>query len=377
MKKVLLVSFSNLYSDPRLLRQYEALKNNYEIYTCANKPFEDKQISFYPIYESLPFSAGRKLKRLFQFALRRFDALYWDDNKKRIVSHYQNYTFDLIIANDISSLPLALAIADGTGKVYFDAHEYHPREWEDNLKWNLLYKKFINYLCKTYIPKANLFSTVCESIAVEYEKYTGVRPIVITNASDYYDLKPADTSENKIRIIHHGAAIPSRKMELMIDMMKFLDARFTLDFMLTSLDAGYLESLKRRASGNPKINFPPPVKQNKICSVINQYDIGLFLLPAANFNYRFALPNKIYDFIQARLCIAVSPSPEMAQLVRRYDLGIIAENFSPMAMAQKINALTKEKIMEYKQQAHLHARSLSSEENIKKIRDMAVQLTTV
>ena len=49
----------------------------------------------------------------------------------------------------------------------------------------------------------------------------------------------------------------------------------------------------------------------------NDYDVGLYLLPPTNFNQRYALPNKFFEFIQGRLAIAIGPSPEMAKLVER------------------------------------------------------------
>jgi hypothetical protein len=106
MKKILIISFSNLHSDPRILRQYEALKNDYEISTCAYTPFMDTKIPFYQIYENLPFSGYRKLKRLFQFIAQKHDALYWDNNKKRVATNFRNQKFDVIIANDIHTLEI-------------------------------------------------------------------------------------------------------------------------------------------------------------------------------------------------------------------------------------------------------------------------------
>ena len=56
---------------------------------------------------------------------------------------------------------------------------------------------------------------------------------------------------------------------------------------------------------------------HEIVDTIAEYDIGLFILSPINFNYYHALPNKLFEFIQARLAIAVSPSPEMARIVHR------------------------------------------------------------
>jgi hypothetical protein len=49
----------------------------------------------------------------------------------------------------------------------------------------------------------------------------------------------------------------------------------------------------------------------------------------------------------------------MAKIVRKYDCGIIADNFDPKNMAEKLNALTKEKLQYYKDQSHKAAYELS------------------
>lgn len=369
-KGILILSYSDLKSDPRIRRQLIAFKDKFDITTSATSDTGDNNIAFEQIYELPSFSLPRKLKRFFQLIYRKYDLYYWDNGKIKLKEKLTKKNFALIIANDIQTLPLALAIAGDSGKVYFDAHEYHPLEWEDKIKWNLLYKKYTSYLCKKYIPKADAFSTVCESIADAYKNFTGVKPFVITNATNYQDFHPKETNERKIKIIHHGAAIPSRKIELMMDVVEYLDERFIVDFMLTELDKKYLARLKKRATGNPKINFLPPVKESEICSVLHNYDIGMYILQPSNFNNRYALPNKIFEFIQARLCLAISPNPEMVKLVTTYNLGILSENFTAIAMADAIKNLTVEKINYHKQQSHIHAKDLSAESNIQKLKEV-------
>jgi len=157
-KRVLIISYGPLAADPRIKRQVKALKDLFSITTLAYSAMNDDEIIFEQIYTLPPFSLSRKLKRFFQLITGKFDRFYWDDGKKKIAEKFIEQKFAVVIANDFQTLPLALAIAGKTGKVYFDAHEYHPQEWEDNLKWNLLYKKYVGYLCKTYIPKASAFS---------------------------------------------------------------------------------------------------------------------------------------------------------------------------------------------------------------------------
>ena len=106
-----------------------------------------------------------------------------------------------------------------------------------------------------------------------------------------------------------------------------------------------------------------PVKSNEVIDFIRQYDIGIFLLPPINFNYANTLPNKFFDFVQARLCIAIEPTPEIAALVNTYDLGVVADDFTAISLSKKINALTGLDIFRFKAQSDKVAMTLSAERN--------------
>jgi len=147
----------------------------------------------------------------------------------------------------------------------------------------------------------------------------------------------------------------------MIEVMRRLDDRFTLDFFLTDNDPDYLNELRTFAARDSRIRFLPPVPMAQICRTLNNYDIGIFLLPPVNFNYANALPNKFFEFIQARLAVAVGPSPEMAKIVNAHGLGVIAESFEPAALASALNALCDADLVRYKLAADIAADSLSDE----------------
>jgi hypothetical protein len=362
--KILILSYSPLHKDPRILRQIEALSGKYDLTAAGYSDPKNPAVRFYDITYSADHPFIHKLKKIFFFFFRFYSSFYWDEKKEKFLAIIKEEKFDLIIANEIYTLPLALKISSGTSKVFFDAHEYHPRELDDNLQWRIFHKPYIMDLCKKYIAKCDAMCTVGEIIAKEYTKNYEVNPFVITNASKYQDINPViNTNEDKIRMIHHGSAISTRRLELMIEMMNFTDQKFYLDFMLVPSEVEYYEKLKKLANKNPRIRFVEPVEFGKIVSVLHSYDIGIYILPPTNFNNENALPNKIFEFIQARLAIAVSPSPEMANMVRKYNLGVVSKAFTARAMADSVNQLTLEKIKNFKLNAHNYSFELSSERN--------------
>lgn len=217
--------------------------------------------------------------------------------------------------------------------------------------------------------------TVGLGLAKEYEKNFEVRPTVITNADNFIDLKPTEVRKDKIRLVHHGIANPSRKIEGMIEMVNLLDERFTLDLYLlaprfSSGSEQYLSSLKRKYKGNSKVRILPPVKSSEIVEAIHQYDIGVFLLPPSNFNYENALPNKLFNFIQARLGVAVGPTPEMAAIVKQFNIGVVSNDFSSSSLAIELNKLTHQQVSDFKTNACIAAKELNAEKNALLINDL-------
>ena len=372
-KKILIISASDLKNDPRVYRQIEFLKDNFNVTTLGLEDSEIENVRFYKLGFNKTFFSRLIILFVRIFRLYGFLENYWLKNKVIIKDNsILNGKFDLIIANEIETVPLAFKCFNKT-KIILDLHEYAPREFEDKLSWKILHQKYVVHQCKKYLKSCDALTTVCTGIADEYKKTFDVNSEVITNAAKYYDLKPSNVNAN-IKIIHHGAAISSRKIEMMIEVINHLDKRFTLDLMLTLVQKKYYDKLVNLVKGNERINIIPPVDMKDIVEKINKYDIGLFLLPPVNFNYEYALPNKFFEFIQARLAIAIGPSPEMNGIVKKYDLGIVSKNFEAVEMAETLNSLTSEKIYYYKMQADKSSHILSQEENKKKLREVVFNL---
>ena len=319
-----------------------------------------------------PKSVKEKFLNGITLKLGLFEKYYWN-NISVISAHAQlrGCEFDIILANDISSLPLAILLAKDTdAKVMIDCHEYTPREFEGHFIFSFFLEKYYDYLCKTYLPEADIKTTVCWHIADEYEKKYGGAWQVITNAPFYKDLQPSSINKDEIRMLHHGNLSTFRNIEKMIKLVDLLESRFHLDFMLVNNNPSYYEKLLNLAKNNPRINFRDPVPMAKVLSTINNYDIGLYLLPPIGFNNQMALPNKFFEFIQARLALAIWPSPEMGKISREYKCGVVSDDFSLESMAKALNALSNDDIMHYKMNSDKAARTLCAEKNGELLRQL-------
>ena len=102
----------------------------------------------------------------------------------------------------------------------------------------------------------------------------------------------------------------------------------------------------------------------QLIETLNGYDLGVHLLPPINFNFANALPNKLFDFVQARLGVVVGPSPEMARIVNEAGLGVVAPGYSASDLAQVLKGLTKSQVQEFKAASQAHARELSADSQL-------------
>jgi hypothetical protein len=218
-------------------------------------------------------------------------------------------------------------------------------------------------------------TTVCQGIADEYKRVYGINCNVIINAPEYVKLKSHKSRGEPIRMVHHGGINSSRKIENMIRLVgQKLDKRFQLDLMLVNTNPSLMSSLQACANKYSNVHIIDPVPMRDIAKTINKYDIGLYMLPPTSFNSRLALPNKLFEFIQGRLALAIWPSKEMKRVVDDYSLGLVAEKFTVDAMAEKLNDLTLKDLNRFKQNSNHAAALFNAENNAEQLKSILLKI---
>jgi hypothetical protein len=357
---LLILSFSRVVDDARVLKQVTLFARDYDVTTCCYGPAPEGTTGHVRIPDELVYWAyPRPL-----VAARRFAAAY---RHNPVVDHLWSVlprgTFDVVLADDVDTVPLALELAP-RGGVHADLHEYAPRMKEDLTRWRLFVAPLMRWLCREHVSRCASVTTVGEGIAKEYAKRFGFTPRVVTNAAPYAELAPGPTAD-PIRLVHSGAARADRHLDLMVDAVELAQRPLSLDFFLTPNDPAYLERLTARVADLPSVTVHPPVAYAELSRTLNGFDVGVYILPPVNFNNAWALPNKFFDFVQARLGVVLGPSPEMAALVRKHGLGTVSEDFTAESFARALDALTPEAVDGYKAASHAVARELSADAQVR------------
>lgn len=362
--RILTISLSPIVHDARVLRQISVLRELGDVTTLGYGPAPEG-VEHVEVPANLP-SLPQTIPGVAALAVRAHArSALAAPAVKYALGALTGRRFDLVVANDARVLALADRVAHGA-PIWADMHEWAPEERTHVLAWRVLVAPLMRYLCRTYLPRCAAVTTVGGRIADLYRDRFGVDAQVMRNSSPWRDLAPSPgpTDDSApIRLVHSGAAIHGRNLEAMLDVVASLDDRYTLDlYLMPGGDHGkYLESLRERAADCPRIRFRDPVAPGDLPATLNAYDVGVFWIPPTHTNARLTLPNKFFDYVQARLAVAVGPSVEMAELVRQYSLGAVSAGFSVDECRESLATLDAAAIRAAKSASDRASRELSFE----------------
>ena len=250
---------------------------------------------------------------------------------------------DVLLANDLDSLLANYLVGRIKNKpLVFDSHEYFTEvpELIHRPQVQKVWKKIEQFI----VPKIKNAYTVCDSIADLFKQEYGtdfkvVRnvPLARNNVTIPDNKKIKDT--RKI-ILYQGALNIGRGLPQLLDTMQYINGAL----LLIAGDGDIAEELKSQAAKlklNDKVRFLGKLPLEEVNHITKQAHLGLSIEEDMGLNYRFALPNKLFDYIQAGVPVMVSNLPEMAKIVSKYNLGLILQSHDPKIMSVTITeALT-------------------------------------
>lgn len=374
--RILCISFSDIVADSRVLRQLDVLADFGDVTTLSYGARPARAHNHVEIERSLPSLPQTPLGVL-NLAVRRYGAVELQAPAIReALRLLGDREFDLVVANEARALPLAFRVA-GQPTVWCDLHEWAPEERTHVLSWKLLVSPFMRWVCAKYLPRVDASTTINDSIAAMYRTEFGVQPEIVRNAIAYRpDLSPAVQVDGTVRLVHSGGAVPGRNIEAIIDAVDLLGDGYTLDLYLIPSRQGdsYWRDLQSRIEASPRTTLHPPVAPDELPQTLNPHDLGVFILPPLTPNHRYMLPNKFFDFVQARLGLVFGPSVETDRLIIDGKLGVVTPGYTGAEVAATIRALTPAAIDGFKAAADEAAKSLSSEQDVATTRAILARL---
>lgn len=330
--KTIIVSVTNdLTTDQRVAKVCNSLINNgYGIILIGRLLKKSK-----PIYRNY------KTKR-FKLWFNK-GVLFYAEYNIRLFFYLLFTPKEILLANDLDTLLPNFLVSKLQGKkLVFDSHELFSEVPELVNKPKT--KQFWLCLEQFLIPKLKNCYTVCNSIANHFKTHYKTDFKVIKNIPvEKNAIKKAlpFISDKKI-ILYQGAVNIGRGLELMLQTMQYLD-----DFVFVIVgDGDIFSKLKQQVIDEnlqEKVMFLGRLSPKELHSITPNASVGISLEEDLGLNYRYALPNKIFDYIQAEVPVLVSNLPEMKQIVLDYKVGEIVLDRSPKAIALQLKNMDKEK----------------------------------
>jgi glycosyltransferase involved in cell wall biosynthesis len=355
LRSIAVVSFSPIHSDSRVLRQIQALGQHFIVHTIGYGPpppevFSHLSLKSHHSWLAKLFGATLLLGRRFEW----FHALWFE--RQRIVSFLAGRGIQLVVLNDVTAWPLARHLPAGVS--IMDAHEYSPEELSDQLVWRLFLAPF-KVWCSGFAALGSIRFSVEPHLCSQWAEFSGRPFVFLPNSSPYTPPPPPRSLDTaSLRVLHHGVAHPSRRIEVMIEAIAKAGPSFSGTFMLAASDQSYLRRL-RVLSRICNCDILPPINQDHLIARGADFDVAILSIYPSNLNYQYCLPNKLYQFIQSRLPIVCGPTPAIAAIVHDYQIGVVAEDFTADALASALQSLTSRRLEHMRINLERAARELS------------------
>lgn len=242
---------------------------------------------------------------------------------------------DVFLANDLDSLTANFLASKIRGKkLVYDSHEYFTEVPE--LINRPRVQKVWKWLERKMVPKLKQAYTVCDSIAKVYKEKYGTDFKVVRNIPLAKNDSSEKTESVEKTILYQGAVNIGRGLEQAILAMQFIEGAK----LIIAGDGDIkpeLEKLVKEEELSDKVEFTGRLSLEELVKLTPKADIGLSIEEDLGLNYHFALPNKLFDYIQAQVPVLVSNLPEMMAIVEKYKLGEITNSLKPKDLAAKIN----------------------------------------
>lgn len=269
--------------------------------------------------------------------------LFYAEYAKRLFLLLLFARHDLVVANDLDTLLPAYLVARLRGKkLVYDSHEYFTEVPE--LEGRFARKVWLG-IERWIFPKLKHVITVNDSIANAYRQRYGNAITVVRNIPMPRELGPLptraelDLPHDRFLLVLQGSGINVQRggEEAVLAMRELPDA---LLLLIGGGDAWQvLERMVEEHGLQDRVRLLPRMPYERMMQYTRNADLGLSLDKDTNLNYRFSLPNKLFDYFRAGIPALVTDLPEVAGIVRKYDAGLVLPAPDPALIAAEVRAL--------------------------------------
>ena len=318
--KVLVSVFNNLSTDQRVEKVCRTLsENGFSIELIGNN-----WGGLPDLKRDYPVSRIILKSKILRYAYVEFQ---WKLYKELLKKADQD---TILLSNDLDTLlPNYLVSKKLNLPLVYDSHEIFTEMPSVNGRFTQnIWRSLESFIA----PKLNFMMTASESYADWFHKTYGIeRPVVVQN----FPLKSGNPQDYSIVnlpkvIIYQGVINPSRGLDKLIpEMHKIENAELWI--------AGdgpkkkEFQELTKNLGLDDKVKFIGKILPEELREITQQADVGLSIEEDNGLSYYFSMPNKISDYIQARIPVVVSDFPEMKKVADHFKAGEKIRDYNELA----------------------------------------------
>lgn len=352
--KVLASVFSNLYTDQRVEKVCRTLhENGYEVQLIGNT-WDGAPEMHRPYRFSRILVKSRKLR----FA-------YLEFNKKLYHELLKNADKNtILLANDLDALlPNYLVSKRLNIPLVFDSHEIFTEMPSVQGRW---VQRVWRILERNLVPKIKFMMTESESYAEWFKEKYAVSPVVVRNIPRQIP-SPKILVENKVKkILYQGAINQSRGIPQAIFATKFLE-NTKLVIAGDGPKRKEYEAMTTAENLSEKVEFLGRLSPSALREITATADVGLSIEENGGVSYLYSLPNKVSDYIQARVPVVMINFPEMQRVYSQFRVGVLTDSHDPKILAEKIKTVLEKGRLFYQPELEKAAQELCWEKEEPKI----------
>ncbi len=322
-KRIVVSVINNIAFDQRVEKTCNTLfKGGYEVLLIGTQLHDTPPLDRpYPTTR-FPLWFSRSVFLYVEFNMRLFFQLLFKTRKK-----------DILWANDLDALLPNYLVSRLKGqKLIYDSHELFSElpsvQGRPSQKvWRWLEKKLIH--------KPNAVITVSDSIADWYaDQYKMNRPSVVKNLPEQKNI-PWNNHPDPF-LLYQGVLNPGRGLLSMIQSLTFVPENISLKI---AGDGPFRNEVEHCISQNQlhhRVQLLGKLDPNDLALLTPKALMGLSLEEDLGLSYRYSLPNKLFDYIQAKIPIVGTYLPEIQHTINTYQIGEIIANHDPEEVARQI-----------------------------------------
>lgn len=321
--KVLVSVFNNLSTDQRVEKVCRTLsENGFSIELIGNN-----WGGLPDLKRDYPVSRIILKSKILRYAYVEFQWKLYIELLKKADQH------TILLSNDLDTLlPNYMVSKKLNLPLVYDSHEIFTEMPSVNGRFTQnIWRSLESFIA----PKLKFMMTASESYADWFHKTYGIeRPVVVQN----FPLKSGNPQDYSIVnspkvIIYQGVINPSRGLDKLIpEMHKIENAELWI--------AGdgpkkkEFQELTKNLGLDDKVKFIGKILPEKLREITQKADLGVSIEENNGLSYYFSMPNKISDYIQARIPVVVSDFPEMRKVADHFKAGEKIRDYNELA--QKI-----------------------------------------